>query len=81
MVILYKDPNGERVFSDNEEEVRHVTKLTLNGTQLNGESETDILQKKIKHLETMISEYQVCANQTQTSRSYRVCKYLACIRA
>lgn len=59
MVILYKDPNGERVFSDNEGEVNHATKLKLNGTLLNGESETDVLQKKIKELETMIGTYQV----------------------
>ena len=63
--MLYKDPNGEKVFSDNEGEVRQATKLS--GTPLSGESETDILQKKIKHLETMMSEYQVCKSSTNSA--------------
>jgi hypothetical protein len=59
MVMLYKDPSGERVFSDNEAEVRKAAKL--NGTLLGCENEADAhsLQIKIKSLEAMISEYQV----------------------
>ena len=63
MVMLYKDPNGEKVFSDNEEEVRQAT-TKLSGTPVSGENETDILRKKIKHLETMMSEYQVCKSSS-----------------
>ena len=55
--MLYKDPRGERVFSDNEIEAGNATKL--NGTLHSCERETDVLQIKIKHLETMITEYQV----------------------
>lgn len=57
MVMLYKDPSGVRVFSDNEVEVGNAAKL--NGTLHSCEKETDVLQIKIKHLETMINEYQV----------------------
>ena len=58
MVMLYKDPSGEKIFSDNEGEVGKAT--NLNGTLFDPEKDTDLMQIKIKHLETMISEYQVC---------------------
>ena len=57
MVMLYKDPSGENVFSDNEGEVRHITRL--DGTPLGSENNVDGLKKKIKQLETMIDEYKV----------------------
>ena len=56
--MLYKDPSGERVFADDDIEVRKGTKF--NGTLL-GCEETDVLQIKIKSLEAMISKYQVVA--------------------
>ena len=59
MVMLYKDPSGERVFANDEVEVRKGTKF--NGTLLGYEKEIDVLQIKIKSLEAMISEYQVVA--------------------
>ena len=58
--MLYKDPSGERVFADDETEIRKGTKF--NGTLLGCEKETDVLQIKIKSLEAMISEYQVVAS-------------------
>lgn len=61
MVMLYKDPNGEKVFSDNEEKMKQVTTM-LEGTPL-GESEIDSLKAKIKHLEGVIDEYQVCIHE------------------
>ena len=57
MVMLYKDPSGEKVFSGNEEEVRQITRL--DGTPLGSESNVDGLKKKVKQLETMIDEYKV----------------------
>ena len=57
MVILYKDPSGEKVFSDNEGEVRHITRL--DGTPLGSENNIDGLKKKVQQLETMIDEYKV----------------------
>ena len=57
MVLLYKDPNGERVFSDNEEERRQIT--MLDGTPLGSENGVDGLKKKVKQLETMVTEYKV----------------------
>lgn len=57
MVMLYKDPNGERVFSCNEGEIGKAT--MLDGTPLSSESDVDGLKRKVKHLETMISEYKV----------------------
>lgn len=57
MVLLYKDPKGERVFSDNEGEGRQVT--MLDGTPLVSENGVDGLKKKVKQLETMINEYKV----------------------
>ena len=57
MVLLYKDPKGERVFSDNNGEVGQVT--MLDGTPLSSDNDVDGLKKKVKHLETMINEYKV----------------------
>ena len=57
MVLLYKDPNGERVFSDNEGERGQIT--MLDGTSLGSENDVDGLKKKVKQLETMINEYKV----------------------
>ena len=71
MVMLYKDPNGERVFSDNEGEIRQVT--ILEGTPL-GENKVDGLKKRIKHLENMINEHKVCQ-----SCSYQLCSLYDCV--
>ena len=59
--MLYKDPSGERVFADDDVEVRKGTKFS--GRLLGYEKKTDALQIKIKSLETMISEYQVVGVQ------------------
>ena len=61
MVMLYKDPNGERVFSANEGEGRQVT--MLDGTPLDSENDVDGLKKKVKRLETVINEYKVHKSQ------------------
>lgn len=61
MVMLYKDPSGERVFSANEGEGRQVT--MLDGTPLDSENDVDGLKKKVKRLETMINEYKVHKSQ------------------
>ena len=57
MVMLYKDPNGERVFSENEEKAKQVT-IILAGTPM-GESEVEELKAKIKSLEAEIAEHKV----------------------
>ena len=57
MMLLYKDPNGDGVFLCNELEVRQVT--VLDGASLSSENDVDGLKKKIKHLESMVKEYQV----------------------
>ena len=57
MVMLYRDPSGEKVFSDNEDKVKQVTSI-LEGTPL-GENEIDNLKTKIKHLEAAVTKYEV----------------------
>ena len=56
--MLYKDPNGEKVFSSSEEKARQMSSI-LEGTPL-GENEFNNLKKKIQHLEDVVAEYQVC---------------------
>ena len=58
MVMLYRDPNGEKIFSDNEERAKQVTSMILEVTPL-GENEIDNLKTKIKHLEDAVIEYKV----------------------
>ena len=55
--MLYKDPEGERVFPDNEDAVQVTTML---GCVPPLDNEVDSLKKKIKHLEDVITEYKVC---------------------
>lgn len=57
MVMLCKDPNGEKVFSKNEEKAKQVSTM-LEGTPL-GENETDNLKQRIKQLEDIVAGYKV----------------------
>ena len=55
MIRLYKDPNGETVFTAHEEALQITT--ALGDAQLN--SELNSLRKTIKQLEATITEYKV----------------------
>ena len=55
MIRLYKDPNGETVFTAHEEALQITT--VLGDPQLN--NELNSLRKKIKQLESTITEYKV----------------------
>lgn len=57
MMMLYNDPNGEKVFSENEYNAKHVS--TVLPCAPPEESEVDKLRAKIKQLETEIDEYKV----------------------
>ena len=57
MVRLYKDPNGETVFTAHEE-VLQITTAIAQGGQLN-QLEVADLRKHIKKLEDTIAEYNV----------------------
>lgn len=65
MVRLYKDPEGERVFTAHEEAL-HVATVQLQGApqspvpQLQ-ESEVDLLKKRVQQMEGIIKEYMVTA--------------------
>ena len=61
MVWLYKDPDGEKVFShyDDPGRVTAVLSPTSVQTQI-GENDIDHLKKKIEQMENIITEYMVC---------------------
>jgi hypothetical protein len=55
MIRLYKDPNGETVFTAHEEALQITT--ALGDPQLN--NELNSLRKTVKQLESTITEYKV----------------------
>ena len=60
MLILYKDPDGEGVFSAHDDPVQATTVLGGPPAQCSElQEENDNLRKKVKQLEDTISEYQV----------------------
>ena len=58
MVRLYKDPEGEGVFTAHEEAMQVTTVLGVSQPQLS-DNESDSLKKKVKQLEDIIVEYKV----------------------
>lgn len=61
MVRLYKDPNGETVFTAHEEGLQ-VTAALGGGPQVQsqvGEGDMESLKKKIQLLEAIVLEYKV----------------------
>ena len=75
MIGLYKDPKGEKVFAQSNSE--DVIELSL-GTRLNAQkqklsqpSNEDTLRRRIKELESILSNYSVsyrCVNLFNLSR-------------
>ena len=61
MVWLYKDPEGDKVFSDREDPGQVTAVLSPTGVQSQiGEKDIDQLNKKIGQMENIIAEYMVC---------------------
>ena len=61
MVRLYKDPEGDNVFSGREDPGQVTAVLSPTGVQSQiGEKDIDRLNKKIGQMENIIAEYMVC---------------------
>ena len=62
MVRLYKDPEGERVFTAHEEAMQ-ITNVKggprEQGPSQQGENEIDLLRRKVQQMEDIIKEYKV----------------------
>ena len=61
MVRLYKDPEGEHVFTAHDEAMQVTT--ALGGPQASSpqlpENEVDLLKRKVQQMEDIIKEYKV----------------------
>lgn len=59
MVRLYKDPDGENVFTAHEEAMQVTIVLGVGPQPQLGENELDCLKKKVQQMKDIITEYKV----------------------
>ena len=61
MVRLYKDPEGEHVFTAHEEAMQITTALGVPQAMPSQlpENDTDLLKRKVQKMEEIIKEYKV----------------------